>query len=287
MSLFEEIVNNSLLITEIAQFRERDIIDSINNMKRIRIGYSDGVGSKGKKERFIFPVAYGLTKAGNKAIRAFQTAGSTKRGVPKWKLFRLDRIYSLTKSRTSFKDYAQSLIDKGFNIDGDKGMTRIFAISPLAKDNVQVSKKTDIVNNGPSKKNDINPTTKLQTQSNDIKQQTALSNQQSNVDSLKQTNYISNNKINQNVNSEPIRKNDIVTQQNIEKNNDNIDTTQKSILNQNSNNQNQDDINVNKNDNVENIDTVKKQFNDMMNRINNINNNSEEEEDNNFKNGNI
>ena len=80
MSIFKEIVNESLL-TEISQDRDADVKKAINNVLRVRISYNDKKGGKGKNERYILPVAFGLTKSGKKAIRAYQTAGSSKRGL--------------------------------------------------------------------------------------------------------------------------------------------------------------------------------------------------------------
>ena len=43
-------------------------------------------------DRIIEVYAYGLTKAGNPVIRAFQPYGDTSSRVPSWKFFRIDRI---------------------------------------------------------------------------------------------------------------------------------------------------------------------------------------------------
>lgn len=167
MSLFKDIVNESLIM-EIRQDREDDIKKAINNVLRVRISYNDKKGGKGKNERYILPVAFGLTKSGKKAIRAYQTAGSSKRGLttppnnrkyPKWKLFLMDNIYSWSNGKKSFKEYKDALIRQGLNTHGDKGMTTIFAITPFADDNVQVSKETDSIKTTPVTKNDVAPTT--------------------------------------------------------------------------------------------------------------------------------
>ena len=110
MELFEEIVNESMLLNELRTNRDDDIKKAINNVLRVRISYDDGKDkvisrAKGKRERYILPVAYGITKNGKRAIRAYQTAGSTKRGVPKWKLFLLDNIYNWSNGKKSSISY--------------------------------------------------------------------------------------------------------------------------------------------------------------------------------------
>ena len=110
MELFEEIVNESMLLNELRTNRDDDIKKAINNVLRVRISYDDRKDkvisrAKGKRERYILPVAYGITKNGKRAVRAYQTAGSTKRGVPKWKLFLLDNSYSWSNGKKSFKEY--------------------------------------------------------------------------------------------------------------------------------------------------------------------------------------
>ena len=72
--------------------REEKLQFAIENCRRIRITYDDKKGGKGKNTRYLLPLVYGLTKNGKRAIRAFQTFGSTKRGVPKYKLFLFDNI---------------------------------------------------------------------------------------------------------------------------------------------------------------------------------------------------
>lgn len=174
MTLFEEIVNRRLL-NEIAESEEQRIIDAINKVLRVRIRYNDKdtryvksyngapVGpSKGKNERYILPVAYGYTKTGKKAVRAYQTTGSTRRGKPHWKLFLLDNIFSWSNGTRSFKEYKDALINRGLNLQGDKSMTEIIAITPFANDNVQVAKNPLPIKSEPLTKADVAPTEKLQ-----------------------------------------------------------------------------------------------------------------------------
>lgn len=52
--------------------------------------------------RLVEPYAVGMTSAGNVALRGYQYNGDTVRGVPKWKLFRLDRILSWKTTNDRF-----------------------------------------------------------------------------------------------------------------------------------------------------------------------------------------
>ena len=164
MTLFEEIVDGTPLLVELRTNRDEDIKKAINNVLRVRIKYDDGKDrvisrAKGKNERYILPVAYGITKNGKRAIRAYQTAGSTKRGVPKWKLFLLDNIYMWSNGKKSFKQYKDTLIRLGLNTHGDKGMTTLFAITPLGDPDVPVAKDSSPVSSEPMYKSDISPET--------------------------------------------------------------------------------------------------------------------------------
>ena len=163
MSMFEEIVNEAMLLTELSTNRDDDIKKAINNVLRVRITYDDKKDrvpsrAKGKRERYILPVAYGITKNGKRAIRAFQTAGSTKRGVPKWKLFLLDNIVMWSNGNKSFRKYGDTLIRLGLNTTGDKHMTTLFAVTPIGSGNVQVAKDSNPISSQPVSKTEVEPT---------------------------------------------------------------------------------------------------------------------------------
>lgn len=280
-SLFEEIVEKSLL-NEITQDREKDIKNAINNVLRVRIGYNDRKGGKGKNERYILPVAFGLTKSGKKAIRAYQTAGSSKRGltnppnprkIPKWKLFLMDNIYSWANGKKSFRDYRDALINLGLNTHGDKSMTTIFAITPFADDDVQVAKDTDSITNGPVTKSDVAPTTNLQNkQTTDTEKFVPAEKSRGNsVDNTKKNDYFSN-KV-EAPNTEPVTKQDISTAE--PKNGDNAE--QNPQMNPtNTEPATKDDI---ENGSTSNVEDVKNKFNDMMDRMNNLYNDEDEKDE--------
>lgn len=280
-SLFEEIVNKSLL-NEITQDREKDIKDAINNVLRVRISYNDKKGGKGKNERYILPVAFGLTKSGKKAIRAYQTAGSSKRGltnppnprkIPKWKLFLMDNIYSWANGKKSFREYRDALINLGLNTHGDKSMTTIFAITPFADDDVQVAKDTDTITNGPVTKSDVAPTAKLQNKNTTDTEKfiPAEKSRENSVDYPQKNDYFSN-KV-EAPKTEPVKKQDIApaetpngneAEQNPQMEPAKTEPVTKSAI---------------ETGNSSDVENVKNQFNDMMNRMNNLYNDEDEKEE--------
>lgn len=75
--------------------------------------------------RYIEPYALGVNQLGNTVLRAWLLKGKSRRGridpkqVPGWRLFRVDRIFSIS---TSLQKY--SIPRKGYNAD-DSGMTEV------------------------------------------------------------------------------------------------------------------------------------------------------------------
>lgn len=115
-----------------------DVIDAINKKVIVKIHYDDQENHK-TGTRFIEPFAYGLSKAGNEVLRAFQVESGpngTLRGTPKWKLFRLDRVISWSPTKTTFEltpdeqGWANACY---FNKHGDKSMTSVLAIADIGE----------------------------------------------------------------------------------------------------------------------------------------------------------
>ena len=74
-----------------------EVLDAIKGKYYVRINYDDTMPSNGgnpKGSRVIQPMALGTTKKGYPVVRAFQVSGNSRRGAPKWKFFRLDRVTS-------------------------------------------------------------------------------------------------------------------------------------------------------------------------------------------------
>ena len=279
MALFGNIVNEALL-NEIKANRDDDIKKAINNVLRVRISYNDKKGGKGKNERYILPVAFGLTKTGKKAVRAYQTAGSSKRGltnppnprkIPKWKLFLVDNIYSWSNGSKSFKDYRDALINLGLNTHGDKGMTTLFAITPFADDDVQVAKSTQPITQEPVDKVDVTPTVKSQSPKTTDKEKftSAANSRAGNVDKPEQTDYV-DSKLNA-PETKPVPK-ERITGGEPEQSTQQPDMSQ---LTAKTEPVSKDDVE----NGTETKDNVTSKFNDIMNRMDNLYNDKEEDED--------
>ena len=74
-----------------------EVLDAIRNKYHVRMNYDDGMEDNGgnpKGSRVIQPMALGTTKKGYPVVRAFQVSGNSRRGAPKGKFFRLDRVTS-------------------------------------------------------------------------------------------------------------------------------------------------------------------------------------------------
>lgn len=264
------------ILNEIAVIKDEKIKQAINDMRRVRIYYDDHKDviskTKGYAMRYILPVAYGLLRNGKKAVRAYQTAGSTKRGVPKWKLFLVDNIIDWQNSTRTFKKYKQALIDLGLNVNGDKHMTTLYAITPLANNNVQVAKYSHEIDPEPIVKTDVTPTSSVQTPANPINKNIANKN-------ITNTHSIDNNPKNdyntdiESPETKPISKIDVDDKQNTSvkqseepTNIEPVSTepiTKDDIETGESNTDNSNDIDLRDNDFV-------KKFNDLNNRMNNL-----------------
>lgn len=279
MTLFEEIINESLLLNEITSIRDNDIKKAINKVLRVRISYDDKKDkviskAKGKKERYILPVAYGITKNGKRAIRAYQTAGSTKRGVPKWKLFLLDNIYSWSNGTKSFKEYGDALIRLGLNTKGDKHMTTLFAITPIGNENVSVAKNSNPISSTPITKNDVVPSTKLQspkTSKQSDKFVSSKEKQQNTIDISTSQNYL-NSKVNA-PETEPILKTDIQQPSEPQNNGAQMVTSKQYDTKPVTKDE------VNGENNISN-NKLTNSFKDMTQRMDNLYNDNEDEEEN-------
>ena len=151
MDLFGEIVQSVFLTEGIASVS--GVNDAINNLTPVEIRYTAAdVNNKAVGRRIIYPVAYGLTKAGNPVVRAFEPYGDTHTKVPAWKFFLLSGIRQwrpLTKK--TFK--GEKL--EGFNPDGDESMSVVYNIANISgkpKDFKPTNIKVE-----PVTKTDINP----------------------------------------------------------------------------------------------------------------------------------
>jgi predicted DNA-binding transcriptional regulator YafY len=102
-----------------------EIANSIRNKNLVTI-YYDGEDNGGKGLRVIEPYCFGVSKAGNMVIRAWEREGASftaqkgEQPLPGWRLFRVDRIGSYNL------DPKQNFTEpKQFYNPNDKGMTNI------------------------------------------------------------------------------------------------------------------------------------------------------------------
>lgn len=105
------------------------ITDAIRKRKPVRMSYEADDEPTGRGERLIHPVAYGISKAGNMVLRAYQPYGDTKTKTPHWKLFRIDKIkdWKILWKRSSFEEPPGQFKSEGeYNSNGDKSMTNVY-----------------------------------------------------------------------------------------------------------------------------------------------------------------
>lgn len=120
---------NEILLSESASPDE--VTDSIDNHHRILINYVSKTKEVADGPRIIEVYAYGLSKAGNPVIRAFQPFGDTASSVPSWKFFRLDGITHWQDKKQVFSTPASDRypgVGK-FNPDDDKTMSVVYKIA--------------------------------------------------------------------------------------------------------------------------------------------------------------
>ena len=133
---------NRILLSESVSINS--VNDAIDTHTRIIINYHTKGEDIATGARIIEVYAYGLTKAGNPVIRAFQPYGDTTSRVPSWKFFRLDRISYWKPTKQVFTEpasnYYQGLGD--FNPDGDNTMSVVYKIAKFGNgnDNNEITK---------------------------------------------------------------------------------------------------------------------------------------------------
>lgn len=111
------------------------VIDAIDSHKRILLNYKTEGGDEANGPRIAELYAYGLTKAGNPVVRAFQPYGDTTTSVPNWKMFRLDRITSWKDTGQTFDHPASDDYNVGdFNEHGDRTMATVYKIAEFDKE---------------------------------------------------------------------------------------------------------------------------------------------------------
>lgn len=213
MTLFESIVSE--LLTEDVNVGK--INDAITRSYEVEINYqSDNDNASGPRR--IQVVAYGLTKAGKPAIRAYQPFGDTQTSVPSWKLFLVSGIQS-------WKPYFKKVFNQpppGYNPSGDNGMSTVYKIAKFwTKPEEDASAQPKPIKaSGPVKKTDIDTKKHISVQDNpEIKKMDKLRKQLDNPkyisDIIKNKTFDSDIKQNDNshmiANSGPVSKDSFTT----------------------------------------------------------------------------
>ena len=142
MSVFSEIVNELLM----EGVDVKSVNDSIDNTYEVVINYKGEEGDH-TGNRLIQPVAYGTTKKGFPAIRAFQPNGDTTSKVPSWKLFRLDRILKWEPRPQNVFDeppgFNQQVLGQ-FNPNGDDSRSEVFKVASFGTSQPVGGEPTDV-----------------------------------------------------------------------------------------------------------------------------------------------
>jgi hypothetical protein len=276
MSLLREILEESFLIREDASVDA--INNAVNNMHPVRIVYN-GPSGTGNGEREIYPVAYGLSTAGNPVVRAFQPQGSTSSEVPSWKFFRIDRIerWDNDNSRTFNPEELN-----GFNDKGDEQIETLYAISPISnakpeRQPEQPEEPEKVVTGHPVRKGEVdnggadkNTERQYYTANDAVRDILQTSNpkigqtQDKNIDKVAGQDYNSKE-------TQPVRDAVPVTKTDIDPNAANEPSERNPDLYGNDGPVMKDDLTP------ETGNTLTNSFNDMTNRMNNLYNDEEEE----------
>jgi len=118
-------LNESLksLICEIASID--GVVNAIKGRQKVII-YYDGDEPGGRGIREIEPVCLGVSKAGNKILRAWDDEGAShtaykgEQPLPGWRIFRLDKILSIKPTGEVY-----NTPKPGYNFKGDKSMVSV------------------------------------------------------------------------------------------------------------------------------------------------------------------
>jgi hypothetical protein len=152
MKLLEKIFKK-LMLNESVDLK--DVEEAIDNHTRIIINYHSKGEDNNTGARVIEVYAYGLTKAGNPCIRAFQPYGDTTSRVPSWKFFRLDRISEWQPTKQIFTKPADFYYknEGDFNPNGDETMSVVYKVAKF--DNNSNFLTIDNSKTNPKTKNDV------------------------------------------------------------------------------------------------------------------------------------
>ena len=112
--IYEQILKENIALS--------DIFQAIDNHQIAKIHYVGNEAPHGERKIEIY--AFGTTKAGNKAIRAYQLSGPTMTGNNKWKIFTTKDFDDLQLTDETFDTPRPK-----FNPNGDKTFTGVDKIA--------------------------------------------------------------------------------------------------------------------------------------------------------------
>lgn len=126
----DEIVDNDEITVQKTIVSD-DIPSLLHNRVVTVINYNDEQPNPHTSARQICICAYGVTKAGNTAIRAFELFGDSRSAadgtgqIPDYRLFLIKRIQSL-KPMIGTEPWGREVLDSRYNWTGDKGLPDLF-----------------------------------------------------------------------------------------------------------------------------------------------------------------
>lgn len=127
-----------------------NVVKAMDNHSKVIINYHSDGKDDNTGTRVIEPITYGLTKAGNPVIRAYQPYGDTTTKTPGWKMFRLDRISYWEETKEKFYN-VPNIPGQDANLDGDETMATVIKTFRSTMGN----SATNAINVGPKTKEKV------------------------------------------------------------------------------------------------------------------------------------
>lgn len=202
MILYEKILKELNLLNESASIN--DVNFSISEMHPAEITYTNENGEKkAEGPRKIYPVAYGISTAGNPVVRAFEEEGDTATRVPSWKLFLISNINSWETVDSETFD-ASKLV--GINKAGrDEQISTLYTVAPIGKVSKSWNEKGGKIDSMPITKGKIDMSGKVSGE--DVVNDTIYSTMSpKNVDNSQEREYNNMSQDGKLINAEPETK---------------------------------------------------------------------------------
>ena len=118
---FSNILNEAINAVNVGM---DDINQAIDSKRCVIIDYNDETKHLAIGDRLVEIYVFGLSKAGNPMFRAFQYEGKSKRGIPQWKTFRLDRV---TKWQITQETFDEEPRKRDFLVKAYKSNDKLFS----------------------------------------------------------------------------------------------------------------------------------------------------------------